>query len=170
MVSAGGGAVSYCDAIRCLASPRVSNSKDAPLKETGKMSGNLETAMNEATKKAGADGFIADLAERVGAKAKVDVVFGPPVERGAISVIPVAKVRWGFGGGGGSGTNESKHESGSGSGGGGGAQATPIGFIEISDGIAEFRPIKDPASLWPLVLAGAVATVMVLGALRKFFK
>ena len=40
------------------------------------------------------------LADRVGLKAGAHAVFGQPVEREGITVIPVAKVRWGFGGGG----------------------------------------------------------------------
>lgn len=135
------------------------------------MNAELEgTRIDAERKTVGAERFIADLAERVGARANIRAVFGDPIERGSLTVIPVAKVRWGFGGGGGSGSNDQKQESGTGSGGGGGVQASPVGFIEISDGAATFRPIKDPASLWPIVLAGALATVMVLGSLRKFFK
>lgn len=133
--------------------------------------GDLEGARAGAERRVtGAERFLADLAERVGARANVQAVFGEPVERGGLTVIPVAKVRWGFGGGSGSGKNEDKHESGTGSGGGGGAQATPVGYIEIADGVAGFRPIKDPASLWPLVLACGLAAVMVLGALRRMIK
>src|SRR5215213_5611875 len=45
------------------------------------------------------DGFIERMAERVGGKASVRAVFGDPIERDGITIIPVAKVRWGFGGG-----------------------------------------------------------------------
>ena len=37
------------------------------------------------------------LADRVGLKAGAHAVFGQPVEREGITVIPVAKVRWGYG-------------------------------------------------------------------------
>jgi hypothetical protein len=67
--------------------------------------------------------LVEDLLERigesVGQRAQVSAVFGEPVERGSLTVIPVAKARFGFGGGGGFGTL--KGEEGSGGGGGGGA-------------------------------------------------
>ena len=49
------------------------------------------------------DAFVERMAERVGAKASVRAVFGDPIERNGITVIPVARVRWGFGGGAGRG-------------------------------------------------------------------
>jgi hypothetical protein len=47
------------------------------------------------------DGLLERLAEMVGAKARVNTVFGDPIRQGDLTVVPVAKVRWGFGGGGG---------------------------------------------------------------------
>ena len=44
-------------------------------------------------------GFVERIADRIGAHAEVKAVFGDPIERDGITVIPVAKVRWGFGGG-----------------------------------------------------------------------
>src|SRR5687768_11917474 len=119
-----------------------------------------DEAMNEA-RKAGdggpIDGFVERMAERVGGKASVRAVFGDPIERDGITVIPVAKVRWGFGGGAGRGPiamgpgiegqapeislSEDIRESGAGSGGGGGATADPIGYLEIGPDGANFRPI-----------------------------
>ena len=43
------------------------------------------------------------IGEAVGQKAQVSTIFGEPVERAHVTVIPVAKARFGFGGGGGSG-------------------------------------------------------------------
>jgi uncharacterized spore protein YtfJ len=77
------------------------------------------------------------LADRVGVTARATAVFGEPVERDGITVIPVAKARWGFGGGsGGEAANQ-------GSGGGGGAIASPVGFIEVRDGSARFVHARD---------------------------
>ena len=45
------------------------------------------------------DRFIGTMAVKLGAVARAATVFGEPVERGGITVIPVAKARWGFGGG-----------------------------------------------------------------------
>lgn len=57
------------------------------------------------------------LADQVGGKAGAKAVFGDSVERDGITVIPVARVRWGVGAGGGAGPE------GSGSGGGGGVRS-----------------------------------------------
>lgn len=114
------------------------------------------------------DAFIERIAERLGGHASARAVYADPVERDGVTVIPVAKVRWGFGGGsGGSGTE-------GGSGGGGGVQASPMGYIEVRNGVAEFRPIKDPVSemlaTLPLVIAGGIVAGMVLGGLRKLVR
>jgi uncharacterized spore protein YtfJ len=41
-----------------------------------------------------ADSFIGTMAEKLGAVARAATVFGEPVERDGITVIPVAKARW----------------------------------------------------------------------------
>jgi uncharacterized spore protein YtfJ len=101
------------------------------------------------------------LATQVGGKAGAKAVFGDAVERDGITVIPVARVRWGVGAGGGEGPE------GSGSGGGGGVVADPIGYIEVTSAGATFRPI--PRSFGPgAVLGGALALAIVLRALARF--
>ena len=73
-----------------------------------------------------ADSFIGTKAEKLGAVARAATVFGEPVERDGITVIPVAKARWGFGGGAGQRKEEGgrgKQEDGAG--GGGGVQVSP---------------------------------------------
>src|SRR5919197_369653 len=46
------------------------------------------------------------IGKAVGERAQVSAIFGEPVERERLTVIPVAKMRFGFGGGGGSGSHE----------------------------------------------------------------
>jgi hypothetical protein len=100
------------------------------------------------------------LADRLGGRASVTAVFGEPVVREEVTVIPVARVGFGFGGGAGRETGDAK--TGEGGGGGGAATARPIGFIEISNGTAVYRPIRSPWAdlVLPLaaVLAGTAAT------------
>jgi uncharacterized spore protein YtfJ len=101
------------------------------------------------------------LVSQVGGYARVQAVFGDPVERDGVIVVPVARVRWGVGGGGGSAPE------GSGSGGGGGVAADPIGYIEITPAGATFRPINrsfGPAA----ILAVAIAAAIVIRALARF--
>jgi len=101
------------------------------------------------------------LISRVGGLARAQAVFGEPVERDGVTVIPVARVRWGVGGGGGSAAE------GSGSGGGGGVAADPIGYIEINPAGANFRPIR--GSFGPAaILAVAIAAAMVIRAIARF--
>lgn len=107
--------------------------------------------------------LVDELLERIGAtvgdKANVSTVFGEPVERGDVTVIPVAKARFGFGGGGGSGEHEG--QGGSGGGGGGGVAVSPVGYIEVRGGGAEFRRIQSPIDLVAFVAATSLALLAV---------
>jgi uncharacterized spore protein YtfJ len=103
------------------------------------------------------DELLQRVGETVGDKAKVSTVFGEPVEREGITVIPVAKARFGFGGGGGAGGP--KGEEGSGGGGGGGASVTPVGYIEVRDGGAVFRRISNPSDVVAAVVAASLAAL-----------
>jgi uncharacterized spore protein YtfJ len=102
--------------------------------------------------------FLEHLVERVGGAARAEAVFAPPVERGGVTVIPVARARWGFGGGGG------ESPEGQGSGGGGGGMVAPLGYIEIRDDRTEFRRIGDARLL---VLAAGAAVALAAAILRS---
>jgi Sporulation protein YtfJ (Spore_YtfJ) len=110
------------------------------------------------------DAILEKIVEKVGGRASVKAVFGEPIERGGKTVVPVAKIRWGCGGGSGSGTQETEGgpASGSGSGGGGGVTAEPIGYLEIGEEGAAFKPI---APLYPsplfLIAAGITGALIV---------
>jgi len=103
------------------------------------------------------DELLERIGQSVGQRAQVSAVFGEPVEREGLTVIPVAKARFGFGGGGGSGGPPDKE--GTGAGGGGGAAVTPIGFIEVRNGSAEFKRIATPADVLAIVAAASVAVL-----------
>jgi uncharacterized spore protein YtfJ len=103
--------------------------------------------------------LLEQISAAVGDKAKVSSVFGDPVERDGITVIPVARARFGFGGGGGSGGPEG--EEGAGGGGGGGAMVTPVGYIEVRPGGASFKRISGPADLLALVAAASLAALVL---------
>ena len=106
-----------------------------------------------------ANELLEQIGQTVGQKANVSSVFGEPIEREGLTVIPVAKARFGFGGGGGSGSREG--DEGGGVGGGGGALVSPIGYIELHDGSAEFRRISTPMDFLALVAAASVIAVAV---------
>jgi uncharacterized spore protein YtfJ len=111
-----------------------------------------------------ADTFIGTMAEKLGAVARAATVFGEPVEREGITVIPVAKARWGFGGGAGQLQDEEGKQQ-DGAGGGGGVQVTPVGFIEIKNNEANFRPIRT-VSL-SRIFWGSIVSLLLLRATLK---
>ena len=129
--------------------------------------------MDEAKHEAEAD--VADerlnkFMKALGGTASAKAVFGTPVEKDGVTVVPVARVRYGGGGGGGRGAGRKKKgDAGDaeqvGYGHGGGVQAAPVGYIELSGGRATYRRIADPARpmaialLFPLVVAISIGIV-----------
>ena len=130
----------------------------------------VDDAMDAAARAArgGPGGFLASLIERAGGAATARAVFGDPVTQGATTVIPVARLRWGAGGGAGEDVRDGKQSTGSG--GGGGGIASPAGFIEVRDGEARFVRIARPADVVPLVIAGTLAAILLLRALRALVR
>ena len=99
----------------------------------------------------------------LGSSATVKSVFGEPIHAEGKTVVPVAKVAYGFGAGGGRGP--AKHNGGSGEqpeggGGGGGVRAFPAGALEITHAGTRFVPYTE--FRW---IAGAFAAGAVLGSL-----
>jgi uncharacterized spore protein YtfJ len=86
-------------------------------------------------------------------------VYGEPVAAEGRTVIPVARIRYGFGGGSG---RKSVEEAGSG--GGGGMQATPVGVVEITREGTRFLPIGQTRKLG---LAVAIGVWIGLMAARR---
>ncbi len=138
----------------------------------------LETAMDAARKAADApiDGFVERLAERIGGKVNVTTVFGEAIERDGITVIPVAKVRWGFGGGAGGpiavgpGLDDEGGRGTTGQGGGGGATADPVGWLEIGPEGAVFKPITPAMPSPGFLLAAGATAALVLRGLTKLLR
>jgi uncharacterized spore protein YtfJ len=117
--------------------------------------------------------FLERVAERFGMNASAKAVFSEPIERDGVTVIPVAKVRWAFGGGSGRGRKLKKGDvsgQGSGGGGGGGMHVAPLGYIEIKDGETKYKPICDPTSLVPIVIASGITGWILLRAMRKLIR
>ena len=91
--------------------------------------------------------------------AHVKTVFGEPISAEGKTIIPVARVRYGFGGGMGSGPTGSGDEQriGQGGGGGGGVTVRPIGVVEVSAAGTRFVPVQSRKRMAGLVLAGFIA-------------
>ena len=129
-------------------------------------------AMDEARRAAGggaSDRLLEWIAERVGGRSGAQAAFGEPIERGEITVVPVARTRWLFGAGAGSGPVKGAEEGplSVGSGGGGWAVDDPVGYLEIRPSGAGFRPVSVPYPSPLFLLAAGVAAALVLRALAR---
>lgn len=107
------------------------------------------------------------LANRIGGRAGVKMVFGEPVEKDGITVIPVARARWGFSGGSSSGGNTSENHKGEGMEGIGGAKVTPAGYVEVRNGRARFYPIYDPAMVTQIIVASGIVAALLLQVVHR---
>lgn len=121
----------------------------------------IDETRAEASAEAAASGLVEGIAERIGASTSAAAVFGEPVERDGITVIPVARASWGFGGGsGGEPPNE-------GAGGGGGSHVAPLGYIEVHGDRAEFKRLRDPRLTGAAVAVGAGVLGFALARLGR---
>ena len=114
-----------------------------------------------------------NVAERLQTSAGVKTVFGDPVPAEGKTIIPVARVRYGFGGGGGSAPHPDS-EPGSedqrealGGGGGGGIEVTPIGFIEITAGETRYISFEERRRIVRTLVIGALLALFLLRRRRR---
>lgn len=119
------------------------------------------------------------MVEHLDDAARVERVYGDPIERGDRTVIPVAKVAMGVGFGGGDGSGDgaatggeargadqegedaASGDGGSGFGGGGGLSATPVGALEVTDAETRFVRFRSRRNLALAALAGLVVGLLV---------
>ena len=103
------------------------------------------------------------IGETLGSTATVKSVFGEPIHANGKTVVPVAKVAYGFGGGFGGGKDSARAErQGEGGGGGGGVRAFPAGALEITDKATRFVPFTDSKWLVAAFTAGAVLGSLIV--------
>lgn len=85
--------------------------------------------------------------EQLARSARPDSVFGQPIERGDVTVIPCCEIALGMGSGGGGASgpapNTTEVAGGEGTGAGGGARGRPVAVIVISQGRVHVEPIVD---------------------------
>ena len=113
------------------------------------------------------------VAERLQTSAGVKTVFGDPASAEGKTIIPVARVRYGFGGGGGSAPHRGS-EPGSedqqealGGGGGGGIEVTPIGLIEITAGETRYISFEGRRRIVRTLVIGALLALFLLRRRRR---
>jgi uncharacterized spore protein YtfJ len=88
-------------------------------------------------------------------------VFGEPIEKEGMTIIPVAKIAGGGGGGGGQ-----DEEGAGGSGVGYGVNAQPLGAYVIKEGNLSWQPAIDVNRV---ILGGQIVAIFALIALWKIF-
>ena len=99
--------------------------------------------------------LLQSLHENLAGRAQVKSVFGDPVTAGDKTIIPVAKIAYGFGAGAGTGGLGDSKPKGEGGGGGGGVRAIPVGVFEVSTKETKFVAIHDRKKTAATLLAGA---------------
>lgn len=103
-----------------------------------------------------------DLFAKANDSITVGRVFGTPIERDGVLVIPVASVQGGGGGGTGTGTGPDGEGEGTGTGGGWGVRARPVGVFVVRDGTVQWVPVIDYVRF-----ASAAAAVIIVGLLAR---
>ena len=99
--------------------------------------------------------------EHLRTSASVKNVYGDPIVAEGRTVIPVAKVAYGFGGGSGSGSGKQTENNADGKapaegeGAGGGVTARPVGVVEITGQTTKFVQFGQPKKLAMAALVGS---------------
>jgi uncharacterized spore protein YtfJ len=108
------------------------------------------------------------IGETLGSTATVKSVFGDPIHANGKTVVPVAKVAYGFGGGFGMGKDSAHTDrEGEGGGGGGGVRALPAGALEITETGTRFVPFVDVGHLIVAFVAGGLLGAVTFSRRRK---
>lgn len=104
------------------------------------------------------------IGDRLQASSSVKNVYGEPISKGDRTVIPMARISYGFGAG--SGTHSAEQPSEGGGGGGGHVSAAPVGVIELTPGGTRFIAFNDWKK-FALTAAAGFAFGFSIGARRS---
>ena len=110
------------------------------------------------------------LYDKMEGTANAAVAFAPPQKHDDLVVIPVANVGWRFGSGSGTSRQKEQREAQRGMGVGGTMSVSPVGFIEVKDGIARFRPIFTPDAILKMQIVGGLMALGMIRGLRLLFE
>src|SRR5581483_883551 len=106
--------------------------------------------------------MLQSLHENLSSRAQVKSVFGDPISAEGKTIIPVAKIAYGFGAGAGTGGVGDTRAGGEGGGGGGGIRAVPVGVIEVSSNQpTRCVPITDRKKMAAAVVAGSLLGIFL---------
>jgi uncharacterized spore protein YtfJ len=100
-----------------------------------------------------------NLGERLHSSATVRQIFGEPITAEGKTIVPIARIGYGFGGGGGTGgTGEGGRQEGGG--GGGGVGVVPVGVVEITADGVRFVPISSTRTIFAALGIGFLLGVL----------
>jgi uncharacterized spore protein YtfJ len=104
--------------------------------------------------------ILQSIIERLQGSASVKMIFGEPIDTKEKTIIPVAKIAYGFGAG--SGGNKKIESNGSsGDGGGGGIAIRPKGVIEITKEDTRFISFDQTRNLIIVMIIGLLLGVII---------
>ena len=109
--------------------------------------------------------FLQPIIENLHNSANVKTIYGEPVDVAGKTIIPVAKVAYGFGGGSCPGKSAGAGEQGAG--GGGGVSAMPVGALEITREGTRLIHFGIERKLLGAALAGLLIGIFIGGRRHK---
>jgi uncharacterized spore protein YtfJ len=104
----------------------------------------------------GSVALLQSLKDGILGQASVKTIYGDPISANGKTIIPVAKVMYGYAAGAGTGGVGDSSARGEGGGGGGGVRVVPLAVIEVSEHSTRFIPVTDRKKMAAAVLAGIV--------------
>lgn len=116
--------------------------------------------------------FLDALTDTIQRSATVKVIYGDPVEAAGKTIVPVARVSYGFGGGygigkarGGKDRSQEDPSAGQDEGGGGGGHVnvTPLGVVEITPAQTRYLPIRNGIAKPAGAFAAGLLAGVILG-------
>lgn len=106
--------------------------------------------------------FFESIIERLYAGASVKAVYGEPIEAQGKTIIPVAKVVYGFGAGyGETGKDKKEGMDRDGGGVGAGVRAKPVGVMEVTEEGTRFIPCTSGRKMAALLAIGFIAGFLI---------
>ena len=116
--------------------------------------------------------LVKNISERIQSTASVKAVYGDPITAEGKTIIPVARVRYGFGAGGGTigidaTSEEGKSPQDSGGGGGGGVEVSPIGYIEVTAEDTYFISFEERRKIVKAALFGLLIGTLLARRRRR---
>jgi uncharacterized spore protein YtfJ len=111
--------------------------------------------------------LLQSLHENLSSRAQVKSVFGEPVIAGDKTIIPVAKIAYGFGAGAGTGGLGDENPKGEGGGGGGATRVSPVGVFVVDSREARFIGVHDRKKTIATLFAGVILGALILRRRRR---